>query len=300
MWFYHEVETRAQGRLKFQYYFSGSMLPARETLSGLRAGVADIAVLIPEYHPGKVPLMTVTSLPAIARYYYSTAMAMPEFLNSPELKAEMDRYNVKYLSHAQTSSYAIWSKTPVNSIGDLRGMKVSATGWHARLVKELDAVPVSIVSQEVYTALQRGTVDAAVANPTYGTDRKFYEVCPHFYGLYIGTKALFVAVNKQSWEKIPADIRQIFQELQEDAVIAGREIYVGSGARKLAELKASGSVTVVEPSIEDVRYVREVAEKTVWRDWVVKMNHRGVPGQQVLDRWIDCTKRWDERDPFKD
>jgi TRAP-type C4-dicarboxylate transport system substrate-binding protein len=141
MWFYEEVERLSAGRIKFEYYYSGTLLPARETITGLKSGVADIAVIVPEYTPGKTPLSVVTSLPMTGKYWYSTAMALPGFFSTPELKSELDQFNMMYLSHAQVTSYGIWSNSEIKGIGDLKGKKLSVSGLHAQLLKSLGAVP---------------------------------------------------------------------------------------------------------------------------------------------------------------
>jgi hypothetical protein len=64
-----EVEKRSGGRLKIEYYWSGSLLPAKETVSGLKTGVADLGFVHSGYEPGKLPLSTVASLPAISHDY---------------------------------------------------------------------------------------------------------------------------------------------------------------------------------------------------------------------------------------
>ena len=54
-WILEEIEKRSKGRIKFEYYFSASLLPAKETVSGLKTGVADIAIASGAYEPGKLP-----------------------------------------------------------------------------------------------------------------------------------------------------------------------------------------------------------------------------------------------------
>ncbi len=52
-WILEEIEKRSKGRIKFEYYFSASLLPAKETVNGLKTGVADIAIASGAYEPGK-------------------------------------------------------------------------------------------------------------------------------------------------------------------------------------------------------------------------------------------------------
>ncbi len=298
-WILREVEKRAQGRIKFEYYYSGSLLPGRETVAGLRDGVADIAFCVSFYESGKLPLSTVTTLPMAGRNYYSSAMAFRELMQLPEMKAELDKYNIRYLAQCTNSSYAVWTSSPVKSLDDLKGKKLRAIGGQGKMVKALGGVPVSVVSTELYTALERKTLDGTLANPTFGTDYKFQEVCPNYYAMLFGNASVFLGINKDSWKKIPADIQKMFDDLAEDAAKAGHEIYELKGVKKLQELKQQGVVTVTQPSKADVARATAIAKETVWKEWVEKMNKKGLAGQKVLDNYLKLVEKWDARNPFK-
>ncbi len=298
-WILREVEKRAQGRIKFEYYYSGSLLPGRETVAGLRDGVADIAFCVSFYETGKLPLSTVTTLPMAGRNYYSSAMAFRELMQLPEMKAELDKYNIRYLAHCTNSSYALWSNSPIQSLDDIKGKKLRAIGGTAMMVKALGGVPVSVVSTELYTALERKTLDGTLANPTFGTDYKFQEVCPYYYGLLFGNASVFLGINKDSWKKIPADIQKMFDDLAEEAARAGHEIYELKGVKKLKELQQQKIITLTQPSAADVAAATQIAKKTVWQEWVEKMEKKGLAGQKVLDSYLSLVEKWDAKNPFK-
>lgn len=299
VWIMREVEKRSQGRIKFEYYYNGSLVPAKEVATGLKTGVADLAFLNQSYAPGKLPLMNVTTLPVTGQYYYSSCMALAELTETPELKAEFDMNNIRYLSPLAVSSYGIWSRFPVRTIKDLKGKKIVATGEHSRVAKAIGAVPVSIVATEIYTALERKTVDGALANPTYAYTYKWPEICAYYYRLLFGTKAQCVAINKDSWNKVPADIQKLFIDLREEAAKQAHEIYEGAGERQLAEGVRKGGVTVTEPSKEDVAFLQKMAKEVVWKDWIEAMDKKGLPGKKVLDDYLKLIEKWEARSPFK-
>jgi TRAP-type C4-dicarboxylate transport system substrate-binding protein len=298
-WILDEIEKRSKGRLKIEYYWSGSLLPAKETVAGLKTGVADLAIVTGAYETGKLPLLTITSLPMTGTRFYSSAMAIADLMLMPEFKAELDRYNVRYISFYQNSSYGLWANKSVHTIADLKGKKIRAVAEQATLMKELGAVPVSMVVTETYTALQRGTVDGSLANPIFAFDYKFFEVCPHYYSMMFGNVGYILGVNKDSWNKVPSDIQQMFTDLREEAAKIGHEIYETAGERNLEQAQAKGTIMIVNPSDEDLAQVRQVASKTVWKDWVEKMNKKGLPGQKVLDNYLKYLEKWEARSPFK-
>ncbi len=299
IWILPEVERRTGGQVKFEYYHSGSLVPAKETIAGLKSGIADIAFVSTSYEPGKIPLSTVTTLPAIAHDAYSSCMAFADLLKMPELRAEFDQNNMMYLGPLCAISYGFWTKQPVRSIADLKGKKIMAVGEHTLLMKAFGAVPVSIVSTEAYPALEKGIVDGGLANPGYANDYKWQEVCPYYYELLLGSKPQLLAINKNSWQKLPPDVQKMFIDLNEEACRKGHEIYQGNAEAKLKEFTSKGIVTATKPSPADVALLQETSSSLIWVKWVKKMEERGLPGQKVLDSWRSFYAKYDELNPFK-
>lgn len=299
IWHMQEVERRSKGLLKVEYYHSGSLVPAKETVAGLKSGVADVAFVNHGHEPGKVPLGTVGSLPAIGRGYYSGGMAYAELMRTPEMKAEMDQNNIVYLGPLGVASYGVWTKRPVRSIADLKGKKILASGEHSLILNAFGAVPVAIVSTESYSALEKGILDGGLANPGYANDYRWQEVCPHYYELLFGAKTQMVAMNKHTWNKLPPEIQKLFTDLHDEACRKGHEIYEGNAENKLKEFVAKGIVKVTQPSAADVALMEKTAHDVIWVKWVKKMEEKGLAGQKVLDNWRKLNQKYDAQSPFK-
>ena len=300
IWLVQEVEKRSRGRLKVDYYWSASLVPARETVSGLKTGVADIAFVNSGYEPGKLPLSTVGGLPVISHDYYTSAMAYAELHKMPELIAELDQHNIMYLGHTTNISLGVWTRRPVRSIADLKGKKIACAGEHAIVLRALGAVPVTIISTEVYGAMEKGTADGGLANPGYASDYKWWEVAPYYFELLLGNNAeIFVGINKDSWSKIPVDLQKMFIDLREEAARKGHEIYQTNAENQLKTQVAKGAVTVSKPSAADVAQLEKAAKEVVWVKWIERMKEKGLAGQKVLDSWQQLYKKWDAQNPFK-
>ena len=290
-----EVANASNGRLKMQYYYSGSLLPAKQTLDGMKDKVADIGTVNPAYMPGKLPLLNVATLPATSSSYFAAAMAFSELCQMPEVKAELGKWGVRYLSFLQTSNYGIFSRKPLKSIADLKGKKFRTVGAQANLLKAVGGVPIGMVSTEVYTSLQRGTLDGSLANPAFGQDYRFDEPCPNYFRLPFGTNTSLMAITEDAWNRLPADLQKMFVNLLEKNAKLGADMYEGGGERRLKEKVASGKVKITIPSAADLVTLRKIARDKIWNEWVGKMNKRGLPGQKVLDRWLELNAKWEKR-----
>ena len=294
-----EAEKRSEGRLKVEYHHSGTLIPAKDKITGLQAKIADMGTLNQAYMPAQVPLSTVARLPGIAEDVWPVATAFAELMKMPELKAELGQWDLMYLSPWALASYGVWTKEPVHSIADLKGMKLMAVGEHAPVVAALGAVPVSVVSTESYTALQRGTVDGNLGSSSYCNAYKWYEIAKYFYALPIGAQTLFSAINIKSWEKLPTDIQQMFIDLHDEACRNNHEVYQIGGEELLKTMVAEHGVKVTEASAEDIALLKKACEDTVWKDWAEKMNEQNLPGQKVLDNWMKLNEKYAELNPFK-
>jgi TRAP-type transport system periplasmic protein len=227
-------------------------------------------------------------------------MAWAEMNKMPEMKAELDQHNFMYLSNADNITLGIWTRKPIRSIADLKGKKIACQGEHALVLRGLGATPLTIVSTEIYEAIGKGTADGGLANPGYASDYKWWEVAPYYYELYFGNDAqIFVGINKDSWNKIPADIQKMFIDLREEAAREGHKIYQTNAENQLATQVAKGAVTVSKPSAADVTQLQKTAKDVVWVKWVERTKERGLPAQKILDTWQQVYKKWEAQNPFK-
>lgn len=294
VWIVQEMERRSQGRIKIEYYWSNSLIPERQIIDALQKGVADIAFVNPSYQPGKMPLLTITSLPATsAGDMCPTSKALQSLMEMPEVKAELNSMNIRYLGPLTNNSYGVWSrKKQIRNLADLKGMKLRAIGNHANLLNALGGVPVSMGPTDVYQAIEKGTLDGGLANPSFALGYKWDEVTKYYYPIPFGGLGQFVAINKSSWEKIPPDIQKHVTALHDIACGVSHQLYQGGGEALLEAAVTQKKITVTQPSPEDIAKVQDVAKAKIWDDWAGKMKEKGLPGQKVLDRWLELLAKW--------
>lgn len=299
-WLLKDIEKKSQGRIKIEYYWANSLVPMKQLIDAVQKGVADIAGINPAYQPGKMPLLTVNTLPATSPgEYYPSAKALQELIQMPEIKSEIDKLNMRYLGPLPTTAYGVWSKKPVRRIEDLKGLKLRAIGLQNNLLDAVGGVPISMGSTEVYQAIAKGTLDGGLANPAMAIGYKWQEVTNYYYPINFGCSTMFIAVNKNSWKKIPPDIQKRFAAVHDISCGVAHQIYQGDAERLLDLAVAQGQITVNQPSPEDKAKITKVAKEKIWKDWVEKMNKKGLPGQKVLDRWVELLAKWHGESPFK-
>jgi len=131
------------------------------------------------------------------------------------------RYQARLLGVGVLGPWVLATKRKIDSIEGIRGMKLRAPqieGVVASL-NHLGANPTPIAFNEIYLALQNGTVDGFVSALNPSVAGKFYEVCRYLYSNPFGLGLDKEVIATRAWNRLNPDQRQIlqrtFNELEE-------------------------------------------------------------------------------------
>ncbi|MGY3572440.1 TRAP transporter substrate-binding protein [Vibrio paucivorans] len=106
-----------------------------------------------------------------------------------------------------------WFKKEINSIEDLQGLKMRIPGFAGEVLARVGAKPTNIAPGELYTSLERGTIDALEwVGPAFDLRMGFQKIAPYYYTAWHepGSETQFL-VNKRTWEKLPKDLQVILE-----------------------------------------------------------------------------------------
>jgi TRAP-type C4-dicarboxylate transport system substrate-binding protein len=120
--------------------------------------------------------------------------------------------NLYYAGFIVQAPVPVVSKVPINSLADLKKLKVRSVGGPpAEVVAELGAAYTYISFGEVYMALMLGTIDAAAAGSIMEEyDLKLYELCPYYLRPdLVSYQVGPVVVNMDAWNSLTPDLQEI-------------------------------------------------------------------------------------------
>ncbi|MDP2572897.1 TRAP transporter substrate-binding protein [Vibrio penaeicida] len=106
-----------------------------------------------------------------------------------------------------------WFRKEINSIDDLKGLKIRIPGFAGEVMARIGAKPTNIAPGELYTSLERGTIDALEwVGPAFDLRMGFQKIAPYYYSAWHepGSETQFL-VNKRVWDKLPKDLRVILE-----------------------------------------------------------------------------------------
>jgi TRAP-type transport system periplasmic protein len=264
-----EIEKRSDGRVKITIYPAGSLTKADQCFEGVVKGISDLGMSCFAYTRGRFPLIEGLDLPL----GYPDGMTATRIANAMIAKytpAELNDVHVLYV-HAHGPGI-LASKKAVNSLADLKGLKVRATGLSAKIVEALGATPVAMSQPETYEALAKGVVEATLCPVETLKGWKQGETIQYVVdSSAIGyTTAMFVVMNKEKWDKLPADIQQVFAAVSQEWIAKHGEAW--------DQADAAGREFVTQLKREFIQL--PAAEQQAWKDAV----------KPILDSYVNNSK----------
>jgi len=276
-----EVEKRTDGRVKVNFFPAGTLVSANQTYDGVVKGIVDIGFSIMSYTPGRMPLSEVIVLPL---GYKSGAQAtrMANAFYQKFKPHEYDDVKLFYL-HAHGPGF-FHTKTPVNKIEDLKGLRIKGDANTSKVIAAAGATPTTMSMLETYDALKRGLADGVLLPIETLKGWKFGEICKYTYenhGNAYGN-GFFIAMNKEKWNSLPKDIQQIIDKLNEEWFEKQAQLWnaMDDEGREFA-IKTGQHITQVGP--EEEARMRERMQP-IFDAYVKSMKEKSLPGEEVL-KW---------------
>lgn len=180
----------------------------------VRSGQYDMGHSASYYWKGKVPeTLYFTTMPfgmtapeQYAWFYHGDGMKLMEKLYS--------KYGMLSFPGGNTGNQmGGWFQKEINTVDDLKGLKMRIPGFAGEVLAKVGAKPTNIPPGELYTALERRTIDALEwVGPSLDLRMGFHKIAPYYYtGWHEPATELQFLVNKKAMAKLPADLQEILR-----------------------------------------------------------------------------------------
>ncbi len=213
------IEKKTEGRIKITFYGAGSLYNAKTMISAITKNQIDMGILHVALVGRRSPeLEFIGSFGAQGcwdsyDHYY-------RFIDNPRVREIAEKEFAKYFNSKILAALAFGtglagrSDKPIAAVSDYDGLKMRTSGTaQSTMYKALGAIPVSMSSKEIYTALQRGTIQGATSGVSRWRRSKLYEVAPYLtVDPTLPYLTMYLAVNQKSWSKLSADDQKLFME----------------------------------------------------------------------------------------
>jgi len=274
------VKEKSGGRMEIRVHPASSLYPSAELIPAVLDGRTELGTVLASYltdvlleiGPLELPFMT-----GSVEEHKKAALQLRPFYTE-----RFARQGLKLLSIHAWPSQQIFSTVPIRSVADWKGKKIRVYGADsANIARLLGAAPVNINFGEVYSALEKRTVDGAMTSATNAEPMKFFEVAKYLDYWYLAGAAMeWLVANQKAWDALPRDLQQVVLDALKETNLEEKEwqdaIAADERARKrLPEL----GMTVVDPPREEIEKARRIAQGA----WDIWLQRTGADGKRALE-----------------
>ena len=217
--FVDRVQRASAGSIEIKLYPKNTLIPALAVFDAASSAEIDMFHSGPYYWKGK-------------NSAFSLFSGMPFGMTAEEINSWMHygggyelwrkmyaRYNLYPLLGGNTNiQMGGWFRKEINSLTDLQGLKMRVPGLGGEVFSQLGVNPILLPAGEIYTALERGVIDATEwVGPALDMKMGFYKVAPYYYsGWHEPGSILELTFNHQSWKKLPEEHKAIIEMASEE------------------------------------------------------------------------------------
>jgi TRAP-type mannitol/chloroaromatic compound transport system substrate-binding protein len=213
--FAREVGELSGGRFTISVHAAGELMPAFGVVDGVQNATVECAHTAPYYFFGKDET-------------FALGCAIPFGLNSRQMSAWMYQGNGMKLMREFYAKYNIvnfvmgntgaqmggWYRKEIKSVKDIKGLKIRIGGFAGKVIERMGGVPQNIPGGEIYTALEKGTIDSAEWVGPYDDQKLgFGKVAPFYYypGWWEGGPQLDLFVNDKAFAGLSSENKAIIK-----------------------------------------------------------------------------------------
>ena len=207
------VEEMSNGQMTITVYGAEEQVPAFGVFDAVSSGSHQMGHSGGYFWKGKVPA---------AQFFTS----VPFGLTADEINAWVYRggglelwreiyqpFNIYPIPAGNTGTQMFgWFNKEINSLADIKGLKMRIPGIGGEVLKEAGGIPVTLPGGELFTALQTGVIDATEwVGPYNDLTFGFHQAAKYYYypGWHEPGPVLELICNKSKFNELPADLQEI-------------------------------------------------------------------------------------------
>lgn len=289
--FVKNVEEMSDGKFEIKFFEPGALIPALECFDAVSKGSVESCWTTPGYDTGKYPALafftTVPFGPGIGEFF-----AWKWFGGGNELRDEIyGKHNMVAIDcFAIGPETSGWFRKPVNSVEELRGIKMRFFGLGAQVVQKLGVSTQLLAAGDIYPALERGVIDATeFSMPTMDISLGFYQVAKYNYfpGWHQQVSVSHLLMNKDAYNKLSKQNKAILHAALNDAII---HTYVETEAKQfdiMKEMADKHGVKIMRWKDSDL-----AAFEKAWREVVKENSEKDPLFKKVADSYFSYRAKY--------
>ncbi len=294
--FANDVKAMSGGRLNIKVYAGGELVPALQSFDAVSQGTVEMGHGAAYYWSGKIPAAQFfTAVP-----FGMNAQGMNAWFyggGGIELWQETYKpYGVVPLPMGNTGvQMGGWFRKKINTVADLKGLKMRIPGLGGKVMAKAGVNPVLMAGGEIYTALERGTIDATEwVGPYHDLRLGLYRAAKYYYypGWHEPGTALELTINSKAWESLPDDLKLIISTSATASNLWMLSEFEAKNLEALRELQTKYKVKTYEYPADVIRALRRYAKVVLEENAAKDKTFRKV--YEAYDKFRANNDAWNE------
>jgi len=266
------VARMTQGKFRISIFAAGEIVPALKVFDAVQDGTVECGHSASYYYVGKnMAFAFDTALP-----FDLTSRQQNAWLYSAgglqRMREFFRDYNVINFPGGNTGTQmGGWFRRTIKSAADLKGLKMRIPGLGGQVMARLGVVPQTIAAGDIYSSLEKGTIDAAEWVGPYDDEKlSLYKVARHYCypGWWEGCALLSFFVNLKQWQALPEPYQVAFETAAAEANVTMQAEYDAKNPQALARLLQQG--VTLQPFPKDAMLAARTAAFEIYEEEAAK------------------------------
>ena len=280
--FAKKVEELTGGKVTVKIFPGGALGGPTQLPDAVKAGITDIAFIIPSYTTG--------------RFVRLSSMDLPFLFNSAvhATKTIYDVYD-KYLAEDFKEYKVLWlyscgpgqlhsAQKVISRVEDLRGMKMRApSAYMSKALQLMGSNPVSMPISELTVSLQKGVIDGMLTPFSALSDFRCFELVKSIAEVDFYVSPMAVVMNKEKFSSLPEAAKKAIDEASgKQWGLHAAKVYDEDDQAAAKAASGRYQINIVKVAGPELKKFKD-SVKNMDAEWVKEVSQKGIKGKEILD-----------------
>lgn len=237
-----KVYEKTDGQIKIVVITGGALGDERGSVELCSQGDLDIASAANSVLTNWIPEMNILDQAYLWENEEQAHAAVDGAVGDLIEEAAEEKLNVHVIGYLESGFRDTFSKKPIQSVEEFKGVKIRTmqNQYHMAAFQSFGAMPTAMAYNEVFTALQQGTIDACENAVSNCLSNGYYEVTKNVTYTHHAFTYIPVMMSDKAWNMIPDDLKDEFLEGCKEGYMAERKYLADTNAEAIEALKKKG------------------------------------------------------------
>jgi TRAP-type transport system periplasmic protein len=280
--FAKKVEELTGGKVTVKVFPGGALGGPTQLPDAAKAGITDIAFIIPSYTTGRFLRSSVLDLPFVVGSAVHATKVLYDVYDK-YLAEDFKEYKVLWLYSCGPGQLHSRAK-PIAKLEDLKGTKMRApSAYMSKALQLMGANPVSMPISELTVSLQKGVMDGMLTPFSALADFRCFELIKYIAELDFYVSPMAVVMNKEKFASLPDFAKKALEQAGgKQWGLHAAAAYDEHDQNSVKEGSSKYNIKITKISGAELQKFRD-SVKVMEADWVKDISQKGMPAKEILE-----------------